>query len=215
MTITVDVGERRSDVPAALAALGIDVSLVTLAVGDYAVGERVVERKTVADLHRSLIDRRIWSQVGSLRRDPRRACLMVEGADLDDGPVPPRAIRGALLKILDNGIRLLRTASPEDSALWLHVLAHQEHRCLERRASAQVGRRPIVVSPVGLLSAIPGISIPSAKALLARFGSIAMIAATSERELQRVTGIGPERARAVIRALTQAETHAAALHRPI
>ena len=61
-----------------------------------------------------------------------------------------------LLKILDNGIRLLRTQSPEDTALWLHVLARQEQRRVEHRATVRIGRRPIVASPVGLLSAIPG-----------------------------------------------------------
>ena len=124
--------------------------------------------------------------MAALRRDPRRAYVLVEGDDLDDRPVPTRAIRGALLKILDNGIRLLRTRSPEDTALWLIVLARQEQHRMEHRATVTTGRRPIVTSPVGLLSAIPGISIDAA----------------SERDLQSIRGIGPERARALIRALT-------------
>jgi ERCC4-type nuclease len=156
LTITVDVRERRSGVPEWLAALGVTVELVTLAVGDYAFGDRVIERKTIADLHRSLRDRRIWGQVAALRRDPRRAYLLVEGVDLDDGTVPPRALRGALLKVTDNGIRILRTTSQDDSALWLHVFAAQEHRRLTQPAEVHVGRRPIVASPVGLLSQFRG-----------------------------------------------------------
>jgi len=132
LTITVDVRERRSDVPDQLSALGVRFSTATLAVGDYAVGDRVVERKTVPDLHRSLIDRNLWSQVAALRRDQRRAYLLV----------------------------------------------------------------------VGLLAAIPGISLDSAKALLRSHGSIAAIAPASESDLQSVSGIGPERARALIEALT-------------
>lgn len=181
---------------------GAAIDLVTLAVGDYAVGGRLIERKTVADLHSSLVNRRLWSQVAALRRDPRRAYVLVEGEDLDDGPVPARALRGALLKVLDNGIRLLRTPSPEDTALWLTVLARQEQRRMEHRATVTTGRRPIVTSPVALLSAIPGISIDSAKALLTEFGSIAAIAAASQRDLQLVQGIGPERAQALLKALT-------------
>lgn len=176
---------------------GADIDLVTLAVGDYAVGDRVIERKTVADLHRSLVDRRLWGQVAALRRDPRRAYVLVEGEDLDDGPVAARAVRGALIKVLDNGIRLLRTSSPKDSALWLHVLARQEQRRIEHRATVTTGRRPIVISPVGLLSAIPGISVESAKALLRNHGSIAAIAAATEADLQSIRGIGPERAAAL------------------
>ena len=202
MTITVDVRERRSGVPTQLAARGVKVELATLAVGDYVVGDRVIERKTVADLHRSLVDCRMWSQVAALRRDQRRAYVMVEGEDIDEGPVGPRAIRGSLLKVLDNGIRVLRTASREDSALWLHVLARQEHRRLEGTATVQIGRRPIVASPVGLLSAIPGIGLDCATSLIIEFGSLAAIAVASERDLQSIHGVGPERARAVIRALT-------------
>lgn len=201
LTISVDVRERRSDVPAQLTQLGAPLSIITLAVGDYAVGNRVIERKTVVDLHRSLVNRTLWSQVAALRHDPRRAYVVVEGEDLDDGPVPARPIRGALLKILDNGIDLLRTPSPRDTALWLHVLARQEQRRAESRTIQLSGRRPIVVSPVGLLSAIPGISIDGAKALLTEFGSIAAIAATSDSALQSIPGIGPERAAALQHAL--------------
>lgn len=203
MTITVDVRERRSGVPSLLADLGAEVETVTLAVGDYAVGDRVVERKTVADLHGSLTDRRLWAQVGALRRDPRRGYLMVEGEDVDNGPVPARALRGALLKVLDNGIRVLRTTSPEDSALWFHVLAGQEQRRLGRRTAAQVGLRPIVTSPAGLLAAIPGIGVDRARGLITKFGSIANLAAASEQELQSIPGVGPARARAVLDALTR------------
>lgn len=187
LTITVDVRERRSRVPALLVQLGAGIDLVTLAVGDYAMGDRIVERKTVEDLHASLARQRLWSQVAALRRDPRRAYLLVEGDDLDRGTVPARAIRGALLKVTDNGIRLLHSASPEDSALWLHVLARQEQRRLGRRVSeARVGRRPIVASPAGLLSAIPGISLHSSKGRIEKFGSIAAIAVATEADLQSI-----------------------------
>jgi ERCC4-type nuclease len=72
---------------------------------------------------------------------------------------------------------------------------------MEHRTTAATGRRPIVTSPVGVLAAIPGISIDSAKALLTEFGSIAAIAAASEPDLRSIPGIGPERAAALQHAL--------------
>jgi len=204
VTISVDVRERRSGVPALLARSGLQVELATLAVGDYAVGDCVVERKTVHDLHRSLEDGRLWSQVAALRRDPRRAYLMVEGAALDAGSVPARAVRGALLKVTDNGIRILSTTSTTDTALWLLVLAGQERRRLDRSERARLGRRPTVVSPVGLLAAIPGIGLEQAKALIAEFGSIAALAQAPESDLRSIPGMGPARARALTDALTTA-----------
>jgi ERCC4-type nuclease len=214
VTITVDVRERRSGMPALLSELGAEVVLVTLAVGDYAFGDRVVERKSVTDLLASLKGDRLWGQVGALRRDPRRAYLMVEGAELDAGPVPPRALRGAILKVLDNGIRVLRTSSRWDSAIRLDLLARQEERRLERRRQAQVGRRPIAVSPVGLLAAIPGIGPDQARALVDAFGSIGEVAAASEDELRSVPGIGPERARTLLRTLNHSASLPAPLNAP-
>ena len=177
-------------VPECLAALGVRVDEVMLAVGDVCV--RRARGRTQDDRRAACVPatRRIWSQVAALRRDPRRAYLLVEGPDLDDGSVPPGALRGALLRVADNGIRILRTASHDDSALWLHVFAAQELRRLTRRAPVHVGRRPIVASPVGLLSGIPGIGLEHAGALVARFGSIAAPAAASEREVQSVPGSG-------------------------
>ena len=57
--------------------------------------------------------------------------------------------------------------------------------------------------PVGLLAAIPGISVDSSKGLITRFGSIAAVALATEADLQSVPGVGPERARAILQALNQ------------
>jgi DNA excision repair protein ERCC-4 len=204
MTITADVRELRSGVPDALVALDVHVELATLAVGDYDVGCRVVERKSVDDLHRSLCGERFWGQVAALRRDPRRAYLLVEGHTLEQGPVTPRALRGAMLKVIDNGIRLVQTASSNDTALWLHVLGRQESRRRAGRVYGRVGRRPLAVSPAALLAQIPGVSLENARALLTRFGSVAAVAAASEAELRTLDGIGSQRARAIRLTLTQA-----------
>jgi len=202
LTISVDVRERRSGLPARPAELGLDVETVTLAVGDYAIGDRVIERKTITDLHRSLAHGLLWSQVGALRRDRRRAYLLVEGRDLDAGPLPVRAVRGALLKVVDNGVSLLRTTSPLDSAVWMDVLARQEGARRRGRPEARrLRQRRLVVSPVGVVASIPGIGLETATLLIATFGSIRAVAAASEDELQTVSGIGPEKAKALHLAL--------------
>ena len=125
LTITVDVRERRSGIPECLAALGVTVDVVMLTVGDDAFGERVVERKTIADLHRSLQHRRIWSQVAALRRDV--PTFSWKGLISMTGSVPPGALRGALAQ----GRRQRNSDPPhepphDDSALWLPVSAAPE-----------------------------------------------------------------------------------------
>jgi ERCC4-type nuclease len=93
--ITADVFERRSRIPERLEVLGAEVVVVALPAGDYAIGsETVVERKTVADLHRSVLRDRFWSQIGEIRYACRYPFLLVEGPDLDRGSLSPAAVRG-------------------------------------------------------------------------------------------------------------------------
>ena len=203
MKILVDVEERRSAVPECLRSLGTDVEFVRLAVADYALAPSVaVERKTVSDLHRALVTGRLWSQIAALRHDLDVAYLIVEGADLDAGRgVTPSGVRGALLSVLDGGIRLVRTDGPQDSARWLRLMAARWSAAADGRSVRLRGRRRAVVSPAGLLATVPGISPGTARRLVERFGSVSGVASATEAELRDVPRIGPARAAALRRIL--------------
>lgn len=194
MKILVDIEERRSSVPTHLEELGVSVEMVVLPAGDYLIGDRkAVERKTVADLHRSIASSRLWSQVAALARMDR-AYLLIEGSDLDAGPISPRGIR-EVLQVIDNGLDVIRSSSPSDTAVWLRLLAARGDRSgaiLGRR-----GRRRPGASPLGVLAAVPGISPMLAHRLLTRFGSIAGVASAASVELQEIEGIGSRRADAL------------------
>lgn len=202
MKILVDTEEGRSSVPAQLVALGVTVEILQLPVGDYLVASGIaVERKSISDLHRSLENGRLWSQVSALRRELNRAYLLVEGRDLDVGRVSSSGVRGALLHIVDQGIPVIRSIDPADSARWLCLIAKRAQRAERGVEPRRRGRRRMVASPAGVLATVPGISPSAADRVLARFGSIAAAAAASEAELRRVEGIGPVRAAALVRLL--------------
>jgi DNA excision repair protein ERCC-4 len=197
--ILVDIEERWSAVPEHLVSLGVEVELVRLPHGDYLVDGRVaVERKTVADLHRSIANARLWSQVAGLAQF-ERAYVVVEGEDLDAGPISVAGVRGAVLQVVDNGVVVIRSASERDTAVWLRLLAVRGVRT--GRLLGRRGRRRTDPSPVGVLTVVPGISPRLASALLERFGSIAALAVATRDELCEVDGIGPQRAAALKRAL--------------
>ena len=203
MTILVDVEEDRSPVPGQLEALGAPVELVRLPVGDYRVAEdTAIERKTVRDLHASLVSGRLWSQLFALRRSTPRPYLMVEGPDLDAGRVSKRGVRGALLSVAESGVTVVRSADPEDTALWVLMLARRSEKA-EISRHRRRGRRPMVASPSGVLATVPGVSPVLANRLLARFGSIAGVAEASELDLQEVEGIGEVRASTLRNVLTR------------
>jgi ERCC4-type nuclease len=110
VTITADVHERRSRVPALLEALGAQVELRTLTRGDYVVGAgTVVERKTVRDLHLSIMNARFWHQMRKIRAAGTSPHLVIEGESLFAGPIQNNGVRGACLAVTDLGIAIIRT----------------------------------------------------------------------------------------------------------
>jgi DNA excision repair protein ERCC-4 len=200
--IIVDVHERQSGIAETLAELGAEIEIALLPAGDYAVGaDTLVERKRVLDLHAAVLKGRLWPQLGKLRAACSFPYLLVEGSDIDRGPLHHNAVRGVCLAVIDQGIALLRTGYQRDSALWIHRLAV---RCQEVEPAAD---RPIYTqrprpkpgeeTAEALLSAVPGISTSCARALLARFRSVAGVLAAGPAEWLEVPGIGPERARAL------------------
>jgi hypothetical protein len=103
--VVADVHERQSGIPHALENLGVDVTIAPLRAGDYAIGSDVlVERKSVIDLHGSIESGRFWPQIGKLRYASAFPFLFIEGEDIDDGPLSPKAIRGACIAVIHRGI---------------------------------------------------------------------------------------------------------------
>jgi DNA excision repair protein ERCC-4 len=200
--ILVDVHERQSGIAETLAEPGAKIEIASLPAGDYAVGvDTLVERKRVLDLHAAIVKGRLWPQLGKLRAACTFPYLLVEGTDIDRGPLHHNAVRGACLAVIDQGIALLRSGYQRDSALWIYRLAvrcQQVEPAAERPAYAQRPRpKAGQETAEALLAAVPGISTTSARALLERFGSVAAVVAADPAEWLTVPGIGPERARAL------------------
>lgn len=200
--IVVDIHERQSGIAETLRELGAEVEIASLPAGDYAVGaDTLVERKRVLDLHAAVLKGRLWPQLGKLRAACAFPYLLVEGTDIDRGPLHHNAVRGARLAAIDQGIALLRSGYQRDSALWIHRLAvrcQQVEPAADRPAYAQRPRaKPGDETAEATLAAVPGISTTSARALLERFGCGAGVIAADSDEWLKVPGIGPERARAL------------------
>lgn len=123
--------------------LGTEVEIASLPAGDYAVGaDTLVERKRVLDLHAAVIKGRLWPQLAKLRAAAAFPYLLVEGTDIDRGPLGGAAIRGVCLAAIDQGIALLRSGQPRDSALWIHRLAVRCQRVEPPAARPAYSQRP-------------------------------------------------------------------------
>ena len=165
-----------------------------LPVGDYDVGSSLVERKSVRDLHLSIVKGRFWPQIGRLAGCRRTPYLLVEGSDLDAGPLGPAAVRGALLAVSELGIGLIRSTDAADSALWLNVLAGRSQRRRPRRVYPRATRTD---PGLAMIAAVPGFSLASAQRLLDRFGSVSDVMAAGPESWLSVPGVGPKRARSL------------------
>jgi ERCC4-type nuclease len=146
---------------------------------------------------------RFWPQIGKLQRSADRAFLLLEGRSLFDGPIRSESVRGIVLAVMELGVRVLRTDGVSDSARWLRRLAIRAQATRPkpiRPAYAQRPRAPIRSSEA-TLAAVPGVSVKTARALLARFGSIGGMIAAGPSQWQEVPGVGVARRRALMEAL--------------
>ena len=176
-----------------------------LSSGDYHLPSgAIVERKTVRGMHLAIVGGTFWPQLGRLRKSARLPYLLIEGSDLDGGPLSPAAIRGACLAIVDLGITVLWARDPTDSALWLYRLAQRREHPPARRRPAYAQRpkaNPGSPAAEAMLASVPGISTVSARALLTRFGNVAAVLAADPNDWEAIAGIGPQKAKSLAETL--------------
>ncbi|TWG96950.1 DNA excision repair protein ERCC-4/Fanconi anemia group M protein [Nocardioides sp. J9] len=197
----VDLRERGSGIPDALADAGLDVRLTHLPVGDYVLGPGLaVERKGPHDLGASIRDGRVFDQAVRLQSAFPQAVLLVEG---EPRGIAEDAWRGAVCRLVEDGFTVLHSLDAEDSAAWVVRLAKRARRAAPTTPSLGPRRAPRHPSAQAeaMLSVVPGISTTMARSLLAAYGSLAAVAAAAPDGLRGHPGIGPVRANRLAEAL--------------
>jgi len=207
VSIVADIREKESRLFETLRSLGVRIERRRLPVADYVAGAALVERKSVRDLHLTIINGRFWPQIGRLSRSAMRPYLLVEGADLDAGALSAASVRGALVAVAELGIGVIRSSGPADSALWLKILAGRQQR--RRHVTRVYAQRPAPSEAAeAMLAAVPGISTVTAQALLQRFGSVAAVIEAGPEEWLSIHGVGPKKVQAISETLASRERHA-------
>jgi ERCC4-type nuclease len=200
LMITADVHERASRIPSLLESLGAQVEIRALTRGDYVVGPgTVVERKTVRDLHLSIINGRFWHQMRKIRAAGNSPYLVIEGLSVFGGPVRNNGVRGTCLAVSDLGIAIVRTQDAPDTAAWLYQLAvrRQEGSFRVRPPYAHLPRSADISPVEAALAAAPDVSVITARKILATFGSLRQVCEASVDDLLSIPGVGIKRATAI------------------
>jgi len=200
----VDDRERHSGVPKALKQHPeVELNIRRLSLGDYKVDDTlIVERKTLADFAISVLDGRLFMQVGRLtRQQTMRACLILEGTPMryPRSAIPRPAFQGAIITVtLVFGLPVLRSSTPDETADLILYAANQ----LQRRNVQPPRRWGYNIKGLPrqqrlLLQAIPEIGPVKADGLLKAFGSPAAVAFANLEQLETVDGIGPSAAKKI------------------
>jgi len=199
--IAADDRETSSRVVERLHAIGADLEIRRLERGDYAVGDRIlIERKTTRDFMDTLVERDLLGQIRNIADAAPRPVLIIEGESLYGmRNIHPNAVRGALAAIaVDMGVTILFTASAEETAEMIFVLARREEGGRAEggahpRKSYRSGQEQIEY----ILSAYPAIGPRHARLLLAHFGTLQAVINADREELKNVPGIGEKTARTI------------------
>ena len=188
--IIIDIHEKDSLVLANLSDEA-EVEIKNLEIGDYIIGNTVIERKTFQDFISSMLSKRLIQQLDQMQTYENRL-LVLEGKDfekLEHTKINPNAIRGMILSIsLDFKTPIIFTKDSEDTARFLLVLAKRQLKNPSEMSfhsrKPQSKRKKLQY----ILESFSNIGPKNAKKLLKKFKTIKNIINTKLEDLESEIG---------------------------
>ncbi len=185
-----------------LVDMDAEIATKQLEVGDFMLSDRVcIERKTVSDFLESIIDGRLFIQLKELSANFSRPVLIIEGDNLyGERNIHPNAIKGALNSVMiDFRIPIIWTKSTRETAETISGLAKREQLDLDRNVQLKGVKHAMTEAEQQeiIVSGFPSINLTLAKRLLSHFKTIKKIVNAKEKALQKVEGIGEEKAKRI------------------
>jgi DNA excision repair protein ERCC-4 len=207
LRIVVDERERKSGIPDLLKAVGINLEIKTLPVGDYIVApETIVERKSISDLISSIFDGRLFDQCNRLKEHFAHPILLMEGDvdEIEQIVENPLVFYGALASIaIDFKIPIVPTPNATHTAKLLVSMCSRKDVSkgpfLKKiRKSDDLARQQL-----SILCSLPGVGEKLASRMLEKFGSPVRTLNASLADLAKVEGLGEARAKKIKQMLEQ------------
>ena len=130
LRIIIDERERKSGIPKLLRAIGVNVEVKTLPIGDYIVShETVVERKSIHDFMSSVFDGRLFDQCNRLKDHFQFPIILLEGNvdEIESIAENPLVFYGALSTVaIDFKIPIIPTPNASHTAKLLVSLSSRK-----------------------------------------------------------------------------------------
>jgi Fanconi anemia group M protein len=187
--IIIDTREKQSLISATLLERKAKIKYEKLDIGDYLIGDTIIERKTFSDFVGSMINKRLINQLREIKKYPKHF-LIIEGFyyDYNKFNVHENAIRGMLLSIaVDFQVPVIFTEDEEDTVNFLILTAKKYEKPQQEFAIRQT-KTPKTEEEQKqfILEGFPGVGPAAAKNLLDKFPTLQEIFNSTEEELQNI-----------------------------
>ena len=209
--IVIDERERKSGIPKLLRAIGVNVEVKTLPIGDYIVShETVVERKSIHDFISSIFDGRLFDQCNRLKEHFKFPIILLEGNvdEIESTTENPLVFYGALSTIaVDFKIPVIPTPNASHTAKLLVSLSSRKESIkgplLKKiKKSNDIQKQQLIV-----LCSLPGIGEKTAIRMLEKFGTPLKALSSSTKDLAKIPGLGESRAKKIKKMLQEKSKH--------
>ncbi len=209
--IVIDERERKSGIPKLLQAIGVNVEVKTLPIGDYIVShETVVERKSIHDFISSIFDGRLFDQCNRLKEHFKFPIILLEGNvdEIESITENPLVFYGALSTIaVDFKIPVIPTPNASHTAKLLVSLSSRKESIkgplLKKiKKSNDIQKQQLIV-----LCSLPGIGEKTAIRMLEKFGTPLKALSSSTKDLAKIPGLGESRAKKIKKMLQEKSKH--------
>jgi len=163
----------------------IELIIQPLKIGDYLIGNIIIERKTISDLISSMISKRIIEQLKQMKQY-KQQLLILEG-DLNDSDFNQNALRGFILSAsLNYQIPIIFSKDYKETSDYLILLAKQQ---LKPKTEISLHSRiPKTISEQKqyILESFPNIGPITAKKLLKEFKTLSNTINATEEDLEKI-----------------------------
>ena len=201
LRIVVDEREKKSGIPDLLRAVGINLEIKTLPIGDYIVApETIVERKSVSDLISSIFDGRLFDQCNRLKQHFAHPVILMEGnvEEIEQIVENPLVFYGALSAVaIDFKIPIIPTPSATHTAKMLVSMCSRKEGLRGPFLKKIKKSDDIQRQQLSVLCSLPGIGEKLATRMLEKFGSPSKTLNASFADLAKVEGLGEARAKKI------------------
>ncbi len=199
-----DSREAPSRVNSYIEELGALVYLKQLKVGDYIASDRVgIERKTIPDFLGSVMNQRLFKQLGELADTFENPVLILEGNPeliWHESGMHPNAIRGALASItVDHRVPIIWTRNSRETAAQIHWIAYREQKKLDKGVSIRGEKRAMERArhQEFIVAGLPAVNSTLSRRLLESFGSVRKVFMAKPERLMKVEKIGEKKAKTI------------------